>query len=77
MPEPYFKGQEPSKCGCYYPDVHFRKDIPGEKVRILHCIIHGEYPVPLGEGTTPSPERPIPSNKWYEEERERLHKIKD
>lgn len=74
MPGPYFMGQQPAKCGCYYPDVHLRRDVPGKNQRILHCITHGEYPVELGNVKNPSPEMPIPPPEWYESERKRLRK---
>ena len=72
MSGPYFKGQIPAGCGCYYPDVHFRRDVPEKNQSVLYCIIHGEYPVELGNVSKPSPELPIPPKEWYEKERECL-----
>lgn len=50
MSGPYFKGQQPSSCGHYYPDVlrlrdEKRKD--GTFVRIVDCSHCGRYEYPL------------------------------
>jgi len=73
MPGPYCRGQQPAECGCYYPDVTRRRDDVENGKRILFCIFHGEYSVPLGNVKDPSPEEvPLPTEEWRENERRRL-----
>lgn len=45
MPGPYFEGQTPSVCGCYYPDVLRVCDeiVDGKGVRICDCINCGRF----------------------------------
>ncbi len=54
MPGPYFKGQQPGKCGHYYPDVLRLRDekrAEGTFVRIMDCRFCGRYAVPLDLGS--------------------------
>lgn len=45
MSDPYFPGQEPSVCGCYYPDVVRLTDVKhgGNIYRVAHCVTHGVF----------------------------------
>ena len=75
MTGPYFNGQVSADCGCYYPDViRLGEDFERGK-RILHCIYHGEYEIPLPAGVRKNEcceKRPIPSEEWREQERQRM-----
>ena len=77
MPGPYFKDQQISPCGCFYPDVtRIGSDLTTAET-ILYCIIHEEYRV---AGSRESLLRhrglrepvAIPSDEWREGERRRL-----
>lgn len=75
MPGPYFKGQEPSACGCFYPDVTRVSTRRTQKK--LFCKIHGFYIVKITNptvGKLPADEE-IPTEQWREEERRRLQKV--
>ena len=76
MSGPYFKGQSPEECGCYFPDVVLLRDDPENKKRILHCINHGQYLRPLGNVREPQIiPNPIPDEEWREAERQRLSSL--
>lgn len=55
---PYFKGQQASPCGHYYPDVVRIKDWTRGRIsrRLLNCICCGGYLVPI-EGYAVSPDK--------------------
>ncbi len=75
MAGPYFKNQLPAPCGCYYPDVTRIRDDQDKHERILFCIKHGVYSVPLGEierRLVDSTPLPIRDEKWREAERQCL-----
>lgn len=47
---PYFKGQSPSECGHFYPDVLAEADLKtpiGEYMRILNCRYCGRSEMPI------------------------------
>ena len=70
MPEPYYPGQKPGPCGCYYPDVTRICDNMEEKLRTHYCATHGEC-----HSKTQHPHRgveSIPTDEWRREERNRL-----
>lgn len=73
MPGPYFLGQQPASCGCYYPDVtRIRDDKPSLR-RVLLCINHGEFWDQLHCRTSLcKSEWPIPTEEWRKAERARL-----
>lgn len=75
MPGPYFKGQTAANCGCFFPDVVRLRDDFTRKKRILHCVVHGQYEIPLPSGVEKkdcSDMNPIPTDEWREKERQRL-----
>ncbi|MBI4094874.1 MAG: hypothetical protein HY435_01620 [Candidatus Liptonbacteria bacterium] len=74
MPGPYFVGQKSSVCGCYYPDVTRVRDEAERGERILFCITHGEFAVPL-EGAPQRSSSPIPDEDWRAMERDRLRRM--
>ena len=46
--EPYFDGQIPGPCGCYYPDVQREKDesrLGGGVIRTYRCKNHGCFTI--------------------------------
>lgn len=51
---PYFKGQKPSVCGHYFPDILRIRDDKERKMRILDCKYYGKIEVPFGPNTTAS-----------------------
>ena len=56
MSGPYFKGQRPSSCGHYYPDVLRLRDekrADGTFVRIIDCSYCGRYELQLDPGMLP------------------------
>lgn len=75
---PYFKGQNAAECGCYFPDVVRLGDDFEKKRRILYCVNHGEYEIPLPAGVKKEEcqgeKKPIPSEEWREQERQRIKK---
>ena len=71
MPGPYFTGQKPRPCGCFHPDVTIVRDDEHADLRFFFCINHGEYSHALGDHLPVEP-KPIPSDEWREDERERL-----
>lgn len=76
MQGPYFKGQKPEACGCYYPDVtriRDRYDNEGKGIQVLFCYAHGICSVKL---VTPpeGDEEEIPAEEWREKEKKRLQK---
>lgn len=75
MPGPYFKGQTPSACGCFYPDVTRIHDDPVMKTRTLHCITHGDVKISLEQGFIADGIRPIPNEEWRKKERQRLRGV--
>jgi hypothetical protein len=74
--KPYNKNQEPSFCGCYYPDVTRRSDDAKKMVRTWFCINHGEFTSRLKKGVEPIKEvLEIPSEEWRKAERKRISSI--
>ncbi|MFA6353530.1 MAG: hypothetical protein WCW93_01205 [Candidatus Paceibacterota bacterium] len=79
MAGPYFKGQEPAICGCYYPDVVRIQDDIKKNTRTLFCITHGMMHLSLKHfpgAAIRSRVEEIPSDEWREKERTRLQNIK-
>jgi hypothetical protein len=71
--EPYFKGQQPSFCGCYYPDVTRLSDDIEKNMRTCFCIRHKKFSFRLDKDTKPSQDvQQIPSEEWRNAERERI-----
>lgn len=75
---PYFKGQNAAECGCYFPDVVRLGDDFKRGKRILYCVNHGEYEIPSPDGVREEKrqeeKKPIPSEEWREQERQRMEK---
>lgn len=71
---PYFKGQHPAPCGCYYPDITRIKDDPVNGKRILHCMYHERVEGKLVLKPVQDV-NPIPNENWREGERQRLMAI--
>lgn len=80
MSGPYFQGQTPNKCGCFYPDVTRVGDDVKRRKRICHCIIHGRFEIPLGVDTIREMNATgfdvchprVPTEKWRRKERKRI-----
>ena len=62
---PYFPGQAPGICGCFYLDI-----APAGSPTILYCVRHGWV---KGEGLPDA----IPDEMWRKKERERLRSLKE
>lgn len=75
MPGPYFKGQEPSACGCFFPDVTHVRDDPVQRQRTWFCIVHGDVTIPHGHFIRNQKSQEIPSEEWREKERAKLRAI--
>lgn len=74
--KPYNKIQEPSFCGCYYPDVTRLSDDTKTRIRTWFCIHHGKFTSRLKKGVELIKEiLEIPSNEWREDERKRISSI--
>jgi hypothetical protein len=68
---PYYEGQQPEFCGCYYPDVTRLSDNIEEGRRHCFCIRHGKFSFKLGKDVEPIKEvLEIPSDEWRKAERE-------
>lgn len=72
MPGPYFKGQKPESCGCYYPDIIRMRDDAGTSERVMFCITHGEVKKPLEPESFSAKVSPLPTEAWREKERQRM-----
>jgi len=75
MAGPYYKGQRPDPCGCYYPDVtHIGFSVrDGSIGSIFWCSDHGECLIPISQNIVPDlfcVEHP--PEEWREGERRRL-----
>jgi hypothetical protein len=79
-PKPYFKGQEPCMCGCYYPDVMRVGDVPKLKIRLLHCVRHGylvmEFSRKGGHAALSGDGFSLPTVRRRELERKRVRRVK-
>ena len=74
---PYYDGQEPSFCGCYYPDVTRLSDDPKTRIRTWFCIHHKKFTSRLKNGVEPIKEvLEIPTNEWREAERKAISQKK-
>ena len=69
---PYFEGQVPSECGCFFPDVTRVSDDAKAGTRTLYCIHHGYRDIPLDRYTRTSEPVAIPTDAERESERQRL-----
>ena len=68
---PYYEGQKPSKCGCYYPDVVPQREVG---VIVFNCTTHGEVTEERGSKAMLGEERKV-TPKWREEQRVKLSKL--
>ena len=69
---PYYDGQLPGACGCYFPDVTRIRDDRVTKTRFFHCRLHGEVAEPLEANKPSLPAQEIPSEEWRQKERDKL-----
>lgn len=77
MPGPYFAGQQPNPCGCYFPDVTRIGCDADTAESILFCTTHEEYRIRASRGLVPKSERnELPSEEWREDERQRLRGVR-
>ena len=73
---PYFDGQVPEPCGCFYPDVTLFDTDPERRKRILYCRNHGKYEVDSKNVFLMEKPNMVPTDEWRKKEIERMSKTK-
>lgn len=74
-PKPYFPGQLPAECGCYYPDVSRVGDSKEHLQRLLFCRRHGfvvTKVAPRLRAILFSELMPLPEDRFRKEQRHRI-----
>ena len=73
---PYYTGQQPDSCGCYFPDVVRVRDDCQSRNRTFDCINHGEIIVGMQSNVVAiSGNDFMPTDEWRKKERKRLQQM--